>query len=351
MNKFFKYFLVFILGFIMSVMAGFFGCFLVLTSKTINLPFFNFIDIEKLLPQKNVIIEKTEEIHVDSDVRIGDAYNSVKDTMVSIALQNNKNVYLNSDVLNSGFVLTADGWIFTNNQSLFDKNKKYVVMLKDGKYYDVADIIFDKYDFVFMKINNQKMSVVPFASYNDVNVGSVVFSDDSNGGIFVDYIKNKNNGSIQLLQNYINNVCLFDSKGRVVGVYGANYSNGKKDRFGKVEIIKTKNIFSPEYLKNSIYSINLKSDIILRPSFDGFSFSGLNNVIASSEKIDKGLYIESVNNDLGYNLFVGDLITVVDGYKINNPIDFIIQNYKVGDKLNFTLIREGKEIVNSIVLR
>lgn len=307
-------------------------------------------DIEKMIPQKNVIIEKTEQVYVDNDKRLQDVYKNTNDSMVYLAVKNSTNIYSKGDIINSGFVFTSDGWIFTNNQSLFDKNKKYVVLLSNGEYYDVQNIIFDKYDFVLLKINNQKMLVSSFGSYDDTNIGSLVFSNDGYKGISIDYVKNKSNGIIELLNNHINNICIFDLSGKIIGVYGSVYKDGPKNKFGKSESVKTSFVYSPEYLKNVIYSIDTKSDYIMRPTLVGLTFSGFGDVLGSGEKIEKGVYVKSVDPKNNYGFVVGDLITEVNNNLVNDGLDFILQNYKIGDKVRFILIRSGKEITNDVTL-
>lgn len=350
MNKMIKFVLIFVLINLIAFIAGFFGSIVLLTAKKINIPFFSSFDIEKIIPQKNVIIEKTEQVYVNNDNRLQDVYKNTKDSMIYVAEKKSNDIYSKKDIINLGFVFTSDGWIFTNNQSIFDKNKDYVVVLNDGKYYDVNKIIFDKYDFVLLKIDNQKMLVSAFGSYNDINIGSLVFSNDGYNGISVDYIGNKKNGIIELLNNNINNICLFDLSGKIIGVYGAVYEDGPKNKYGKSESIKNNLIYSVEYLKNIIYSINIKSDYIVRPDLSNFVFSEFGDIIGSNEKIEKGIYITSIGNKKNYGFKIGDLITTVNGYQINENLDFVLQNYNIGDKIKFVLIRDGQEVINNIIL-
>ncbi len=349
MNKVLKFFLLFLSVLIFAFVAGFSGSVVFLTSKKINIPFLNSFDIEKMIPQKNVIIEKTEQVYVNNDNRLQEVYKSTKDSMVYLAVKNDTGIYSKSDIINSGFVFTSDGWIFSNNQTIFDKTKKYVVILNDGKYYDVKNIIFDKYDFVLLKIDNQKMLVSSFGSYNDVNIGSLVFVNNGYNGLSVDYIKNKANGKIELLNNNIDNVCIFDLSGKIIGVYGATYKDVAK-KYSKPEVIKTSIIYSTEYLKNIIYSINTKSEYIVRPNLSNITFSEFGDVIGSDEKIEKGVYVKAIDAKKSYGFMVGDLITEINNYSVNENLDFILQSYKVGDKVKFILIRNGKEITNNVVL-
>lgn len=350
MNKFFKNFILFISVIFISFVFGFIGSVFLLTVKKVNLPIID-IDLEKILPQKSVIIEKTEQVYVGNDDRLKEVYKNVLDSVVYIAQKNTDGVYYQKDIIKDGFVFTSDGWIFTNDQSIFDKNKEYVVVLSDGKYYNVENILFDKYDFVLLKINNQKMLVSSFGSYDAINVGSLVFSGSSYSGIDIDYIKNKSNGVLKTINNNIKNVCLFDLSGKIIGIKGAAYQDGPKNKYGKSEVIKTDFIYSTEYLKNIIYSLNSKSGYILRPSLSGVVFSEYGDILGSDEKIEKGIYVKSVDTKNNNGFVVGDLITWIDGVSVDKNLDFILQNYKVGDRMKFVLIRNGKEISNSIVLK
>ena len=49
---------------------------------------------------------------------------------------------------------------------------------------------------------------------------------------------------------------------------------------------------------------------------------------------------------------LGDVITAIDGKKVESPNDLflLLENYKVGDVVNISLLREGKNLQTKVVL-
>ncbi len=340
MKKFLNTIIICVIVTVLALVAGYTGSILLLTSQKINIPFVGKIDIEEIIPHKNIIIEKKEQVNVNNDVQLQSVYKNTQNFMVYIAKKNVSGVYIKSDAVNKGVVFTTDGWIFSNNQALFDKNSEYVVILSDGKVFDVKNIMFDKYDFVLLKIENQKMLVAPFVSFNDVNIGSSVVANNLNGGVKIDHVLNKNNGIISVGSKNKFDLCLFDLSGKIVGVYGADYEFD-------TENVK---VYSTDYLKNIIYSINSKSEYIKRPNISGVSFSKMENILGSNEKVENNIIVVSVKEGEGYGFMAGDIVVSIDNNEVLNDIDFILQGYNVGDKVKFILNRGGEEVVNTVVL-
>ncbi len=46
-----------------------------------------------------------------------------------------------------------------------------------------------------------------------------------------------------------------------------------------------------------------------------------------------------------------DIIQKIDGYNVEGSLDYILQNYKVGDILNFDIIRNNKETEIKVELK
>lgn len=320
---------------VLAFAAGYTGSVILLTSQKIHIPFVGKVNIEDVIPHKNVVIERKEQVYVNNDIQLQNVYKNTQNFVVYIAEKNKNDIYKKTDIISKGFVFTTDGWIFTNNQSNFSEKKNYVVILNDGKVYDVKNIMFDKYDFAVLKIENQKMLVSSFVPFSDINIGSEIIINKLNDGIKIDHIVNKNNGILEVENKNEEDICLFDLSGKIVGIYGKENGEVK--------------VYSTEYLKNIIYSINSKSEYIKRPNLDNISFSEYKEVFGSNLKNQNGIIIEGIKgNDFGFKK--GDLIISVDNVEVSNNMNFILQKYNVGDKVKFTLIRNDKEVINTIVL-
>lgn len=335
--KILKIFLIAVLLLLLSFGSAIFGIYIVFNNDNSKIPLLNQIDISKKVKNTSVVVEKRDEVHVDKDIQLQNSYKDTQEFVSYIAIKKSDGPYLDSDIIGFGINITSDGYILTNENAIpqIKKDTKYVIILNDSEVFDVKNIIYDKYGFVILKIDDQKISVPSFAYYDDLNIGASVYSNNGLLGIELDTIKNKKNGIIQLNENKISNKYgIFDLSNKLVGFYGAD-----------------NNLYSSNYLKNILYSLTLNNNTnkILRPMLD-IEYTDYTNIIDKDDK-KFGFYINKLPEQNKYNLLVRDIIQKIDGYDVEGSLDYILQNYKVGDILNFDIIRNNKETEIKVELK
>ena len=147
---------------------------------------------------------------------------------------------------------------------------------------------------------------------------------------------------------------LLDSAGRLIGVNTAIYSpSGASAGIGFAIPVDTVNRIVPELIR---------SGRITRPGL-GVQIAeeqlaaqlGVNGVlvvdVARGGPGAKAGIRPTRRDDLG-RVTLGDVITAIDGKKVESPNDLflLLENYKVGDTVTATVLREGKTIQAKITL-
>ena len=322
---------------VLSFASAILGIYIVFNNDNSKIPLLNKIDVSKKVKNTSVVVKKRDEVHIDKDIQLQGSYKDTQQFLSYIALKKDKGPYLDSDIIGFGVNITGDGYILTNVNAIpqIKKDTKYVIILNDSKVFDVKNIIYDKYGFIIFKIDGQKMDVPSFTYYDDINIGATVYSNNGPFGIEVDTIKSKKDGIIQLSNNQMSNKYgIFDLSNKLVGFYGND-----------------NNLYSSNYLKNILYSLTLNKNTgkILRPSLN-IEYSNYTNIISEDNTLS-GFYITKVPLQNSYNLMEGDIIKKIDGYAVKDSLDYILQNYKVGDTLDFDIIRGNKEIEVKVELK
>ncbi|AMD95316.1 S1C family serine protease [Leptotrichia sp. oral taxon 847] len=264
-----------------------------------------------------------------------------------------------SGALGSGFVVSKDGYIVTNNHVIDGADEIYV-KFSDGREYKTKLVgTSPEVDIAVLKINsNETFKPLAFANSDEVQVGqwAIAFgnpmglNDSMTAGIVS--AAGRSSLGIEQIENFIQTDAainqgnsggpLIDINGRVIGVNTAIYSqSGGSVGLGfaipanlvvrvKDSIISTGKFEKPYigvYLDSldaeKIKTLNLKSS-------NGIYIAG---VVANGPAAKAGLA-------------KNDVVTAVDGKEINSAGAFVgeIAAKKVGQKTNLTVIRNGKTI-------
>lgn len=333
--KIIKIVLIVIVVIFLSFASAVFGIYIVFNNDNSKIPVLNKVDVSKKVKNTSVVVEKRDEVHVDKDIQLQSSYKDTKSFLSYIAIKKNDgDLYFNTDIIGFGVNITSDGYIVTNETIIPESKKdiKYVIILNDNKVFDVTSIMYDKYGFVLLKIDNQKMNAPSFTYYDDLNIGSMVYSNNGPFGIEIDTVKNKKDGVIELSENKMSNKYgVFDLGNKLVGFYG---NDGK--------------LYSANYLKNVVYSLNNNTGKILRPVMN-IEYTDYSNILNVDDNKKSGFYVTKI--DSLYNFIKGDIIREIDGYTVHDSLDYMLQNYKVGDIINFNVVRNGKEIEMKVELK
>ena len=262
--------------------------------------------------------------------------------------------------LGSGFIITKDGYIVTNNHVIQDADQIKVI-LHDDKEYD-ADIIGTDpmTDLALIKINAKKLAPLKFGSSSNAKVGSWVVAIGSPFG----------------LEQTVT-AGIISAKGRIIG-------SGPYDDF-----IQTDASINPGNSGGPL--LNLEGEVIgintaIIKSGQGIGFAipsdlatGIIDQLTESKQVSRGwmgVAIQNVTKELveyygikeltgvyvakvyeenpahKAGIKTGDVITMINGKKIANSRDLTvtIANLKVDETIKVKLIRKGKEKVVEVKL-
>lgn len=260
----------------------------------------------------------------------------------------------------SGFIITADGYIVTN-QHVVNGASKVTVTLYNGEEYDAKIIGGDAdYDVAVIKIIGKDLPAVTLGNSADVNVGDWVMAI---GNPLGELTFSMSQGSISSSGRAINvdgtpfNMLQVDCAinpgnsggplmnlyGEVVGIVSAKYSKysnttveglGFAIPISDVQAIITDIIENGEVTDKAYLAIT--SGTMTAQMADQYEID-----------LDKGVFVYSVvKGGAGERagLRLGDIITEMDGKTIDNMTDLNMakKGHKAGETVSLTYYREGE---------
>lgn len=263
--------------------------------------------------------------------------------------------------LGSGFIISSDGYIFTNNH-VVEQTDKILVKVSDGKEYEAKIIGTDaKTDIALIKIKHENN--LPFVEIGD--------SDAARVGEWVIAIGNP----FGLEQTVTAGI--ISAKGRVIGagVYdnfiqtdaSINPGNSGGPLFnmaGKVIGINTAIVAQGQGIGFAI-PINMAKSILDDLKTKGKVTRGWLGISIQNitEDIAKNINHQNKNGALVSDVFkgdpadiagikVGDIITEINGKPVKDTHELLltIASLHVGEKANIKALRDGKEILFKIAV-
>jgi len=263
--------------------------------------------------------------------------------------------------LGSGFIISADGYIFTNNH-VVEKADKIKVKLSDGREYDGEVKGKDaNTDIALIKIKpSSPLKAVTFGDSDQIRTGDWVFAIGNPFGL-----------------DHTLTAGIISAKGRVIG-------SGPYDNFLQTDAsINPGNSGGPLFnLKGEVIGINtaivaqgqgigfaipINMAKVLLPDLKGKGYVTRGWLGVSSqdvtEDIAKNLQLKEVKGALVSHVFegepadkggikAGDVILNIDGKVVNNTRDLLmtIAGLPVGKKAQIKVWREGKEMTLPVVI-
>lgn len=262
--------------------------------------------------------------------------------------------------LGSGFIISQDGFIVTNNHVIKDADQIKVI-LHDDKEYDAKIIGTDPMtDLALIKIDANNLAPLKFGSSANAKVGSWVVAIGSPFGLeqtvtagiisakgriigsgpYDDFIQtdasiNPGNSGGPLL----------NLEGEVIGINTAIVRTGQGIGFA-----------IPSDLATGIIDQLTQSKQVSR-GWMGVAIQDVTKELAEyyAIKETKGVYVAKVYEDnpaQKAGIQTGDVITMINGRKIDSSRDLTvtIANLKVDETVKVKLIRKGKEKVIDVTL-
>jgi len=266
--------------------------------------------------------------------------------------------------LGSGFIITSDGYILTNNH-VVEGATKITVMLKDGREFSGQVVGTDTTsDVAVVKIKGTNLPTVQLGDSSALTVGQKVIaignpyglSQTVTTGIISALERNVQASATENLVGVVQTDAainpgnsggpLVDLSGRVVGMNTMIYQNAQGLGFS-VSINTAK----------KVYDAILKNGKITWPAL-GIQGATLTTSIAQqyNVKASQGVYVVQITSGSGAEaagLKAGDVITTIDG-KSMTTIDGVlsyIRSKNVGDTVQVVADRGGTTQTFSVVLK
>jgi len=279
--------------------------------------------------------------------------------------------------LGSGFIISPDGYIITNDH-VAGRASKIIVTTTDGKQYDAKVIGSDPTsDVALLKIEGKNLPFIALGNSDDVIVGEWAIALGNPFGLFD--INSKPTVTVGVISNTLVNLQpqdgrvyrgmiqtdaaissgnsggpLVNALGQVIGMNTIIYSTAQGARgAGSIGIGFAVPV---NRIKTVVDQLKLGKGID-RDFWTGMNIQQIDDRVARYLKLDTKdgvVVVEIAPNspaaDAG--LEVGDVIVAVNGEPVKSEDDAVslISDSKVGDTLRLKILRNGKEMQQSMVL-
>jgi serine protease Do len=278
--------------------------------------------------------------------------------------------------LGSGYIISDDGYILTNDHVVGNASK-VVISMTNGEHYDAEIVGKDSYtDIALLKIDKKDLPFVRFGNSDDVIIGEWVIALGNPFGLFE--VNQKPTVTVGVVSatgmklsagenRYYRNMIqtdaainsgnsggpLVNSVGEVIGMNtliftGNSYATGNIGLGFAIPINKVKQIVEKLKKDGKIernYWIGMQLQTVDQQIANYFKLKNVQGVIVV--RVEKG----SPADDAGIKN--EDIILAVNGEKINSDSDFygIVTESNIGDKLKLKILRSGDETEKELELR
>jgi len=280
--------------------------------------------------------------------------------------------------LGSGFIISEDGHVLTNEHVIGRNSVRIQVALSTGETYDASLIGRDEYaDLALLKIDSDKeFPHVDFGNSDDLMVGEWAIAMGNPFGLFEDGQPSVTVGVISALKRdfrpnpqdprvYLNMIQtdaainrgnsggpLLNSYGEVIGINTFIYTGGTS--YGFVGL----GFAIPSNTVVRILNMLVESGEVLLEFDSGFEWTPNTRGLAMRYNIPtiQGLFVVSVNRDgpaYEAGILPGDLILRIGEEPIysENHAWALFREYAEGDTMQVELLREGRRYETEMLLR
>jgi len=276
--------------------------------------------------------------------------------------------------LGSGFIISPDGYILTNDH-VAGNASEITITMTNGKHYDAQIVGTDPVsDVCLLKINESNLPYVPLGNSEDIIIGEWVIALGNPFGLFdlndkptvtVGVISATGMNLEPLNNRYYLNMLqtdaainggnsggpLVNSVGEVIGmntlIYTGGVSQGNIGLSFAIPVNKVKRIVT-----------ELKESGKIERDFDiGLRIQSLDEKIAEYYNLStsRGVIITQVASGspaAKAGLKVGDIILEVDDYKINNEQTLVgvFQEFRTGQTITLKIVRDDESLTRKMTL-
>ncbi len=308
-----------------------------------------------------------------SKMTVQEVTNKTKDSVVEIKTESvSADAWMQQYVTEgagSGVVMTADGYIMTNNH-VIDGASKITVTTSDDKEYEAKLVGTDSItDIAVLKISAKNLTPATYGNSDQLAVGDMAVAIGNplgelggtvSAGIIsaLDRELAIDGKTMTLLQTdaSINpgnsGGGLFNGDGQLIGIVVAKSSGSNVEGLGFAIPINKAADVAQQLMEKGYVSDQPSTGMSYAESSQGngaAQFFG-NSQDSQSQSSSAAVYIQEVtgSNAKKAGFQSGDLVYAVDGTRITsfNTLSSIVTSHKVGDKLTYTIVRgnQTKEI-------
>ena len=274
----------------------------------------------------------------------------------------------------SGFVWDTNGDIITNFHVIQNADAAQVTLADQSNWKArVVGVAPDK-DLAVLRIDapGNRLRPIPIGTSKDLQVGQSVFAIGNPFGLD----QTLTTGIISALNREIESVTrrpiqgviqsdaainpgnsggpLLDSAGRLIGVNTAIYSpSGASAGIGFAIPVDTVNRIVPELIRSGrLTRPGLGIQIADEQIAQRLGVTGILVVDVTRGGAAAKAGIQPTRRDSEGRLRLGDIITAVDGKKVESPNDLYLalEKFKVGDTVTVSLLRNGKTVQTKVAL-
>ncbi|MFA6413279.1 MAG: DegQ family serine endoprotease [Syntrophales bacterium] len=263
--------------------------------------------------------------------------------------------------LGSGFIISSDGYIFTNNH-VVEHADKILVKLSDGREYEAKIIGKDaKTDIALIKIKpSESLPVAEIGDSDKLRVGDWVLAIGNPFGLEQTVTAGIVSAKGRVIgagpyDNFIQTDAsinpgnsggpLFNMEGKVIGINTAIVAQGQGIGFA-IPISMAKNILP-----------DLKSKGKVSRGWMGVSVQDITEEMAKSLQLKdrRGAIVSEVfKGDPAERAGIraGDIVTEISGKKIKDTHELLlsIASFHVGDKVSIKVVRDGREMIFQVTV-
>ena len=284
------------------------------------------------------------------------------------------NLYQIPQGTGSGFVWDINGDIITNFHVIQNADSAQVTLADQSNWKArVVGVAPDK-DLAVLRIDApaNRLRPIPIGTSKDLQVGQSVYAIGNPFGLD----QTLTTGVISALNREIESVTrrpiqgviqsdaainpgnsggpLLDSAGRLIGVNTAIYSpSGASVGIGFAIPVDTVNRIVPELIRSGkIIRPGLGIQIADDQIAQRLGVTGILVVDVARGSAAAKAGIQPTRRDAEGRLRLGDIITALDGKKVESPNDLylLLEKYKIGDAVNISILRNGKTVETKVAL-
>lgn len=275
--------------------------------------------------------------------------------------------------LGTGFIVSNDGYIVTNQHVSGEKNNTCYVTLESGKTYKASVVWTDvDLDLSIIKINVNNLDYLTFGDSDKIKIAERVYAIGNpigfefqrtvTSGIISGLnrtIKIEEDGKTSYMEDLIQTDAtinpgnsggpLINKNGEVLGINSVKITSAEGIGFAiPINIIKPiieQLVSNGEYITPTLGMFAYDKDIV----------PYINQELTQNIKLDTGIYVADVIRNSPAErsgMKRGDILLEIDGIKLEKMSELrtYIYSKKVGEKVNIKYIRGNKEYQISITL-